>query len=405
MNDITVHLYALVWNERPILPFFFEHYRPFVDKFVLADDGSDDGSYEYLLAQPDVVLSRFENAGESFVEGARRFYCDAWKASRGTADYVIVVNIDELVYHPDPRAALRAARDQAVTVIETRGWEMIGDALPKDGSLPQQIPNGVHSRAMSKVAIFDPKAIEEIGYTVGRHRANPQGRLGRTRRPLFDLLHYKYISPDYLVERYRQLAPRMREGDLRAGWGQRYAKIEQDLRAEHARLRAAASPVLPATRKAAKLLEEPLDGVIVAKLRRVTNDKGGLQEIWREDDPFTLTARQAYTTTTLPGVIKAWYKHRSQTDQVTTLSGSGRLVLFDARDRNKVSAPVVIEMTTEDPVFVVVPPGIWHGFQTTGDQPLVLLHLNNKAFDHARTDEVRLPQDDPAIPYRWPDAG
>jgi len=87
MGGIEVHLYALVWNERPILPFFLDHYRPFVDKFYLFDDDSDDGSWEYLSNQQDVILERFESDGASFVEKARQFYCEAWKASRGSADF------------------------------------------------------------------------------------------------------------------------------------------------------------------------------------------------------------------------------------------------------------------------------------------------------------------------------
>jgi dTDP-4-dehydrorhamnose 3,5-epimerase len=60
-------------------------------------------------------------------------------------------------------------------------------------------------------------------------------------------------------------------------------------------------------------------------------------------------------------------------------------------------------MTAEDPALIVIPPGVWHGFQARGPAPLVLLHLNDQPFDHLRTDEMRLPPDDPSIPYRWPE--
>jgi len=40
------------------------------------------------------------------VESARDFYNHAWKESRGAADWVIVVNVDELVYHSSPREVL-----------------------------------------------------------------------------------------------------------------------------------------------------------------------------------------------------------------------------------------------------------------------------------------------------------
>ncbi|HWI85159.1 MAG TPA: glycosyltransferase family 2 protein, partial [Sphingomonas sp.] len=265
MSDPSVHLYALVWNELPLLPFFLEHYRPFVDKFYLADDGSDDGSFEFLSRQPDVVIRKFNSGGDSFVERARRFYCEGWKESRNAADFVIVVNIDELVHHESPRAALSTARRDGITVIDTRGWEMVADEFPRQGPLAVTVPAGVHSVAMSKVAIFNPNAIQEINYGPGRHKALPTGHVVRPARPLFDLLHYKYLGADYLVDRYRQLGARMRPGDIEARHGVHYQKAEEDLRAEHARLRAAAGPVLPATMKSAGILTEPLRGVKVKR--------------------------------------------------------------------------------------------------------------------------------------------
>ena len=403
MTQPVVHLYALVWNEMALLPFFLDHYRSFVDKFYLFDDGSDDGSCEYLAEQPDVVLSRFDSAGDSFVAKARQFYCDAWKASRGHADYVVVVNIDELVHNPDPRAALSLAREEKATVIDTRGWEMIGDSMPTCGPLWKTVPHGVHSKAESKIAIFDPEAIREINYGPGRHTAKPEGRVRGYNEPIFDLLHYKYLSADYLVERYRQLGERMRAGDIASQYGTHYQKTEEELRAEHARLRAAAVPVLPLQMKAEGLVEEPRPGAFVTKLRRVTNDKGSLREVWRIDDALTAQARQAYLTTTPPNVVKAWYKHQKQTDQITPVSGRGRLVLLDTRTEGREAKPVIIDLDADDPVMVVIPPAVWHGFQAIGESPLTLLHLNDRAFDHVKTDELRISPDDPVIPYRWPE--
>ena len=36
---MTIHLYALCWNERCILRQFFAHYDQFVDEFESVDDG------------------------------------------------------------------------------------------------------------------------------------------------------------------------------------------------------------------------------------------------------------------------------------------------------------------------------------------------------------------------------
>jgi dTDP-4-dehydrorhamnose 3,5-epimerase len=148
-------------------------------------------------------------------------------------------------------------------------------------------------------------------------------------------------------------------------------------------------------------LQEPRPGAFIAQLRHIETEKGSLREIWRDDNPFGTRVEQAYITTTHPNVVKAWYIHAEQTDQITTVAGKGRLVIWDPGSDTPVN-PVVIELDAARPTFIVIPPGFWHGFQALGEQPMMLLHLNNLAFDHVRTDELRLPADDPSIPYRWP---
>ena len=50
-------LLAILRNEMYFLPAFLTHYRRLgVQRFVFLDDRSDDGSYEYLLQQPDTVV-------------------------------------------------------------------------------------------------------------------------------------------------------------------------------------------------------------------------------------------------------------------------------------------------------------------------------------------------------------
>jgi hypothetical protein len=52
-----VAVITVLRNEMFLLPQFLAHYRRLgVESFLIADNGSDDGSAEYLAAQPDVVL-------------------------------------------------------------------------------------------------------------------------------------------------------------------------------------------------------------------------------------------------------------------------------------------------------------------------------------------------------------
>src|SRR4029079_18339767 len=66
--DTRVHLYAQCWNDATMLPFFFRHYDSFVDKYIIFDDASEDGSLAMLLAHPNVEVRRFPwSDPESFV--------------------------------------------------------------------------------------------------------------------------------------------------------------------------------------------------------------------------------------------------------------------------------------------------------------------------------------------------
>jgi dTDP-4-dehydrorhamnose 3,5-epimerase len=111
---------------------------------------------------------------------------------------------------------------------------------------------------------------------------------------------------------------------------------------------------------------------------------------------------QVYLTSTYPGVVKAWYRHHHQVDQIASLSGLVRLVLYDGREDSP-TFRVVQEIYLGElaPRLVRIPPGVWHGFQAVGTAEAFLLHLNSRAFDPDHPDEDRLDAHDPQIPFAW----
>ena len=64
---MTIHLYAICWNELRLLRFFFRHYESLVDSFVMFDDGSTDGTIEYLRGKPKVEVRPFPRAHPELV--------------------------------------------------------------------------------------------------------------------------------------------------------------------------------------------------------------------------------------------------------------------------------------------------------------------------------------------------
>lgn len=148
--------------------------------------------------------------------------------------------------------------------------------------------------------------------------------------------------------------------------------------------------------------KEPIEGVVTTPLKVVRNERGGLMEVQRRDDPSHPGFGQVYVTQTCEGLVKAWYRHRRQTDQLAAITGSIKLALFDDREHSPTRGGVnEIIMGEEAPRLVLIPPGVWHGFKAISNGGAFLLHLNSEPFAHDAPDEDRLDPNDPSIPYRW----
>jgi dTDP-4-dehydrorhamnose 3,5-epimerase len=145
-----------------------------------------------------------------------------------------------------------------------------------------------------------------------------------------------------------------------------------------------------------------IDGVRVTALKLLPNERGRLMEVQRSDDPFFPGFGQVYVTQSLNGVVKAWYRHRQQVDQIAAITGLVKLVLYDDRSLSPTNGLLnEIILGELAPKLVQIPPGVWHGFKAIGPTDAFLLHLNSIAFDQNNPDEERLPMDDKSIPYHW----
>jgi len=225
----VVHLYALCWNEERLLPFFFHHYDPIVTHYFVFDHDSTDRSREILTAHPHLSLEKFEVSDDSYVSSAWDFYNHAWKQSRARADWVVICNIDEHVEHPQLAQLLVQVRKSGATIFPSEGYEMITATFPVENApLREQTRRGWRSQFLDKASIFNPNAIREINYGMGRHTCTPQGCVVWAAKPL-RLLHYKYLGIDYLQKRTAELAARRQAGDIRQNFAHHYETTAEQL--------------------------------------------------------------------------------------------------------------------------------------------------------------------------------
>jgi len=145
-----------------------------------------------------------------------------------------------------------------------------------------------------------------------------------------------------------------------------------------------------------------VDGVVVKALRVIPDDRGRLMEILRSDDPLFAGFGQVYMTTTYPGVVKAWHMHKTQTDHMAAVSGMFRLALFDAREDSPTRGTLQeVYMGDHNPVLVVIPPGVYHGWMCVSEHEGMVVNLPDRLYNYTNPDEFRLPHDTPDIPYSW----
>lgn len=230
---MEIHLYTICWNDAHMLPFFFRHYDRFVSRYFFFDDDSDDGSVEWLRARPDVEVQPFVRSDPaSFCISEQLLSNQCWKRSRGSADWVIVTDVDEHLFHDDLVGLLRRYIASGITFVPAPGFQMVSNEFPdREEMLCYSRTSGALSSIYSKVSLFNPSAIAEINYGIGRHRAAPTGRIVAPAKDELRLLHYKYLSLDWAYARQQQLRQSLGPKDVENAWGYQYSYSEAEFRA------------------------------------------------------------------------------------------------------------------------------------------------------------------------------
>ncbi len=118
-------------------------------------------------------------------------------------------------------------------------------------------------------------------------------------------------------------------------------------------------------------------GVIVKKLSKHLDNRGFLCETFRIDElPQGLQPVMSYVSYTEPGGARGPHQHSSQTDIFTFLGpGNFRLRLWDTRENSETRGCFVeIYAGRDNPLTIVVPPGVVHGYKniSAGERGLVI---------------------------------
>lgn len=145
---------------------------------------------------------------------------------------------------------------------------------------------------------------------------------------------------------------------------------------------------------------DPIDGVVIRKLRKISDERGTIYHMLRSDDPLFEDFGEIYFSTIFPNVIKGWHWHKLMTLNYAVVDGMIKLVLYDDREESKTFGNIMEIFLGEDNYLLVkVPPQIWNGFKGIGEKKSIV--ANCASIVH---DPLEIFRKDPFtkdIPYDW----
>ena len=144
-----------------------------------------------------------------------------------------------------------------------------------------------------------------------------------------------------------------------------------------------------------------IEGVSVRELVTHGDERGSLTEILRSDWPQFERFGQAIVTVNLPGVIRGWHSHHAQTDAIIVVSGRLRIGLYDARSGSPTHGSVDDMVVGPLKAVIFVPPGVFHGYRTLGQEPALIVNIPDQLYDASAPDEVRVDPHTKDIPFDW----
>lgn len=121
-----------------------------------------------------------------------------------------------------------------------------------------------------------------------------------------------------------------------------------------------------------------MKGVVFFDLEKNQDDRGWLVELFRNDcleqNNYPL---MAYISQTNPGVLRGPHEHKEQSDLFCFFGpGNFELILWE-NDSSYEERHFVGE---DNPVAVIVPPGIVHAYKNVSEYPGIVFNAPNKLF-------------------------
>lgn len=230
-NKPIVHAFFLCYNEANLLPHLLKYYLSFCEKVTILDNNSTDNSVEIINSFTNTEIIPWDSKGELNDALYIKLKNHVWKSSVGYADYVIVGDADEFLYHENMIDFLIESKNKGITLFRPEGYHMVADEnfkLNKNDDLIDLVKTGIRLPVLDKLMMFDCNKINNINYNFGCHNANPQGEIKLHQYDGLKMLHYKFLGVNDYVYRNSLRRERLSGFNKEHGLGTYYLYSDEE---------------------------------------------------------------------------------------------------------------------------------------------------------------------------------
>ena len=144
-----------------------------------------------------------------------------------------------------------------------------------------------------------------------------------------------------------------------------------------------------------------IEGVIIQPLKQIADKCGPVLHMLKNDSRLFKQFGEVYFSEIHSGLVKAWKRHKKQSQNLVVPLGKIWLVIYDDRPNSNTHRKIAQYKLgrPKDYRLIHIPPMLWYGFQGIGDQSSMIANCTDLSHDPEEMES--LSADTSQIPYQW----
>lgn len=235
---------TLCKNEMDILPFVRKYWERISADVIVYDNGSTDGSLEYLSSIPYVTIRHFDSDGHNDIIH-KQMKEQAYLEYKNDYDIIIITDMDEVFFFDDFKAVSEAFIDGGYNILMTPIISLCEDFKPpfSEDKYLHQLCHKFYRQRMnhmkgfndfSKLSIFNTKVTDKVEMSVGQHyvKTSPDMKIMLSNNG-FNLHVDKGFGIDYKYKVRQRMYANLSDTNKRYGMAIEYADSYEKLEREY----------------------------------------------------------------------------------------------------------------------------------------------------------------------------